>query len=106
MTSAGSFPDDAGDSSDGPPRVGVVVRQNRAAEGLRTAAALPLTDNDVEVILLGDGLSDSPDVALGLDTLDLSDIPVFAAFPDSRVTTIEPAELAERLRGYDHVITF
>lgn len=109
MTSAGTSAGDATASADlanGPRRVGVLVRQNRVAEGLRTAAALPLTDNDVEVILIGNCLPDTPEVALGLDTLDLSDVPVFATFSDSRVSTAEPAELAQRLVGYDHVITF
>lgn len=89
-----------------PRRVIVLVRPDRVAEGLRTAAALPLADNEVEVALLGAELPDTPEVALGLDNLELSDIPIYGCFSDARVTTATPEELMRRLGEFDHVLTF
>lgn len=90
----------------GPRRVGVLARPDRVAEALRTAAALPLTDNAVEVILLGDDLPHTAEIVLAVDTLELSEVPLLAAFRDPRVDTRPLAELAGRLRRYEHVITF
>lgn len=70
------------------------------------ASALPLCDNAVEVILTGGQLPDTDEVAIHLDTLGISEAPVLAAFSDPRVTTLPLSELAARLQGYDHVITF
>lgn len=93
-------------SSDSTPSVGVLARPRRIAEALRMASALPLSDLAPEVILTADHLPDTDEVALHLDTLDLSDVPVFAMFTDPRVTTVTAGELAAKLAGYDHVITF
>lgn len=84
----------------------VLVRPDRVAEGLRTAAALPLADNEVDVVLLGSDLPETPEVALGLENLELSDIPVLGCFSDPRVDTVTAEELARRLGEYDHVLTF
>lgn len=84
----------------------VLVRPERVAEGLRTAAALPLADNEVDVVLLGAELPSTPEVDLGLDNLELSDIPIFGCFGDSRITTATPEELVRRLGEYEHVLTF
>lgn len=89
-----------------PRKVGVLVRPERVEEGLRMASALPLCDNEVEVILLGERLPGSDMIATHLDTLSLSDVPVLGTFTDPRVSTATTAELAARLPGYDHVITF
>jgi hypothetical protein len=70
------------------------------------AGALPLSDIAAEVILTADHLPDTDEIAIHLDTLDLSEIPVFATFTDPRVTTTTVDELAAKLAGYDHVITF
>ncbi len=86
--------------------VAVLVRPERIVEGLRTAGALPLSDNEIEVILLADSLPDTEDIALQLDTLDLSDIPLLATFVDPRVSTVPAADLADRLRRYKHVLSF
>lgn len=93
-------------SSSGPRRVVVLVRPERVAEGLRTAAALPLADNEVQVLLLGAELPDTPEVALGLDNLELSDIPLFGCFADPRIATATPEEFVRRLGECDHVLTF
>lgn len=93
-------------SGDVTPRVGVLARPRRVAEALRMASALPLSDLTPEVILTADHLPDTEEVAIHLDTLDLSEVPVFAAFTDPRVTTLAASELAAKLAGYDHVITF
>lgn len=93
-------------SAASPPMVGVLVLPGRVEEGLRMASALPLCDNEVEVIVLGERLPAGDVIDTHLDTLSLSDVPVLGTFTDPRVETATVAELAARLPGYDHVITF
>ncbi len=93
-------------SAEEPPRVGVLLLSGRVEEGLRMASALPLADNEVEVIVLAERLPDSDALGSHLQTLDEFECPVFAAFSDERVTTLPTPELAARLPGYDHVISF
>ncbi len=97
---------DLAESEDVRPLVGVLVREQRATEGLRMASALSLGDNDVEVILTGSSLSQDEEVDLHLDSLDLEEVAVFATFADPRVEQTQWSELARRIVGYDHVITF
>lgn len=88
------------------PFVGVVVRDRRATEGLRMASALSLGDNDVEVILTGAALAEDEEIDLHLDSLDLEEVAVLATFADPRVEQVDWEELAARIAGYDHVVTF
>ena len=92
--------------SDGPRRVGVVVGPQRVTEGLRMASALALCDNEVDVVLTGESLADSDEIALHLDSLDLAEIPVSAAFDDPRVETMNWTALRRRLEECEHVITY
>jgi hypothetical protein len=86
--------------------VGVLVCSGRVEEGLRMASALPLAENVVEVIVLAEQLPDGEEMASHLETLEEFEAPVFAAFSDPRVTTLPVPELAAKLPGYDHVISF
>lgn len=92
--------------SEDPPRVGVLVRPDRVEEGLRMASALPLADSVVEVILTGTSLPATDAVATHLESLADFDATVLATFEDPRVDRLQAAELAARLGGYEHVITF
>ena len=89
-----------------PKRVGVLVRPGREPEGLRMSAALTLADDEIEVLLVGQELPETPEVALQLDTLDLVEVPVLGRFRAPRVATISAEEFADRLVGYDDVLTF
>lgn len=90
----------------GPKRVGVLVRPGREAEGLRMSAALTLADDEIEVLLVGASLPETPEVALQLDTLAMVEVRVLGCFTDPRVETITSAELGDRLARYDDVLTF
>lgn len=88
------------------PFVGVVILPERAEEGLRMASALPLGDNDVEVIILGSKLPDTDEVAVHLDSLEMEEVRVRATFDDPRVTMTSSEELRLLWGEYDHVVTF
>ena len=99
--------DQTGAAEDEPmPYVGVIVRNGRVEEGLRMASALALCDNEVEVLVVADALPDNDEVALHLDSLDLEEIPVIAPFEDDRTEFATWEELSDKLKGYDHVLTF
>ncbi len=87
-------------------KIAVLVNPQRDAEGLRMASALPLCDDEVEVILLGESLSDDPDIATHLETLEFSDVPVFASFSDNRITTTSWENIAKLMDSYDEIVTF
>lgn len=88
------------------PFVGALLREGRAAEGLRMASALGLGDNAVEVVILGSSLPNGDEIAMHLDSLDIEEVPVLGTFDDPRVRKVTWEELRERLEAYDHVITF
>lgn len=87
-------------------QVVVLVGPQRIEEGLRMASALPLADNEVVVVLTGEALPVSEEIATHLDTLELTEVPVLATFADPRVTTMDRREIAGRIRSCDHVLTF
>ncbi|MHB1535530.1 MAG: hypothetical protein ACYC1D_13160 [Acidimicrobiales bacterium] len=70
------------------------------------ASSLPLADNEVDVILIGSQLSVTEAVSTHLQMLLEFEVSVFATFLDPRVTTLPRDELAAKLPGYDHVVTF
>lgn len=94
------------DSERTPPLVGVLIGPERIEEGLRMASALPLAENEVEVVLLGAALGDNAEIATHLDSLELEEVAVLAVFRDPRVETLSWQELKERIAGYDHVLSF
>lgn len=70
------------------------------------ASALPLADSEVEVIVTGSSLPRNEEVATHLETLADFEVNVLAPFDDPRVMPLDTSDLAARLGGYDHVITF
>lgn len=87
-------------------KIAVLINPQRDVEGLRMASALPLCDDEVEVILLGSSLSEEQDVATHLETLEFSDVPVFASFQDERITTTSWENIAQLIDSYDEIVTF
>lgn len=70
------------------------------------SGALTLCDDIVEVLILSADLKNNAEIALHLDTLELCEIPIYACFEDSRLTTITQNEMSKRLIDYDAVVTF
>ena len=84
-------------------KVAMLVRRNQA-EALRVAGGLTLTDHEVAVYVMDRPLADSPAVEEQLEVLEFADIEPIPAYPGGE-GAVTAGELAERLPGYDLVLS-
>ncbi|MEJ2696181.1 MAG: hypothetical protein P8013_05995 [Candidatus Sulfobium sp.] len=86
-------------------KIAVLVR-DRQGEALRMAVGLTLEDDEVNVFVMDDKLSDDEAIKVNLETLKDLDIRMYSNNPDNGLEVMNTEEIARALVNYDNVIPY
>lgn len=86
-------------------KIAVLVR-DRQGEALRMAVGLTLEDDEVNVFVMDNKLSDDEAVKVNLETLRDLDIRMVSNNPENGLEVMSTEDIAKALVDYDNVIPY
>jgi hypothetical protein len=86
-------------------KIAVLVR-DRQGEALRMAVGLTLEDDEVNVFVMDNKLSDEEAITVNLETLRDLDIKMYSNNPDNGLEVMSTEDIARALVNYDNVIPY
>ncbi|MEJ2684913.1 MAG: hypothetical protein P8Z71_11025 [Candidatus Sulfobium sp.] len=86
-------------------KIAVLVR-DRQGEALRMAVGLTLEDDEVNVFVMDNKLSDEEAVTVNIETLRDLDIKMYSNNPDNGLEVMRTEDIARALVNYDNVIPY
>ncbi|UCG78727.1 MAG: hypothetical protein JSV21_02505 [Nitrospirota bacterium] len=87
-------------------KIAVLVRE-RQEEGLRMAVGATLRNDKIDVYVLGSKVAKTERNMLNLETMNAIKMDLFTNCPENKeMTLLSDHDIAKRLLGYDHILTY